>query len=87
VNPGASFSAWELVDALAAGTPPVMVRAHEIEKHVLELDPATVGDDEIAHVAPALIAALARLATPNRNRLTLAAWRKAADARSLRWPD
>jgi L-seryl-tRNA(Ser) seleniumtransferase len=87
VKPAAPFFAWELVDALAAGTPPIMVRAHEIEKHFLELDPATTRDDEVALVPPALIAALARLTIPGRQRTSLADWRSTAEANLLRWPD
>jgi L-seryl-tRNA(Ser) seleniumtransferase len=87
VRPGAPFTAWELVDALAAGEPPIMVRHPEVKQGFVEFDPATLRDGEAALIPPALRSAVARLAEPGRAVLSFTAWQEAAARRHLAWPD
>jgi len=84
----ARITAWDLADALARGTPPVIVRDHEAEHGFFYLDPCNLHDGEAEVVAERLIAELARARAgngpPGRS---YAERRRARIAGLLRWPD
>ena len=44
--PGAHITAWDLADALASGTPPVIVRDHEVEHGFFYMDPCNLHPGE-----------------------------------------
>jgi L-seryl-tRNA(Ser) seleniumtransferase len=85
------MTAWELADALAAGDPPVIVRAHEVEHGFFQLDPCNLHDGEAEIVLGRLRAELAwaRAAAPRPRKGRASALaerdRRAAEA-LLRWP-
>jgi D-glucosaminate-6-phosphate ammonia-lyase len=84
----ARITAWDLADALAAGTPPVMVRDLEVEHGWFELDPCNLHPGEADVVAGRLDAELARALAANAPTASLFAERRRRrfDA-MLRWPD
>ncbi|UWU24848.1 aminotransferase class V-fold PLP-dependent enzyme (plasmid) [Rhizobium sp. CB3060] len=47
----AHITAWDLADALARGTPPIIVRDHEVEHHYFYLDPCNLHPGEEIIVA------------------------------------
>lgn len=55
----AGTTAWDLVTALAAGTPSIAVRAEALEHGYFELDPCNLSRDEAVIVADRLVKALA----------------------------
>ncbi|MER9563269.1 aminotransferase class V-fold PLP-dependent enzyme [Mesorhizobium sp. M0571] len=84
----ARITAWDLVDRLAAGNPPVVVRDHEVEHGYFFLDPCNLHPDEEFVVAARLAEELdgarksnAIIATPWNERLM------AREATILNWPD
>lgn len=86
--PEAHITAWDLADALARGTPPIIVRDHEIEHHYFYLDPCNLhpGQEKIvvSRLAEELDKASASneiIATPLENRS------KHRFDGVLRWPD
>ena len=79
-------SAYALAGALADGSPPIIVRDHEIEHGVLQLDPCSVRPDEAEVVAQRLREAISpehrkTLTEPDPDR-----WRNSAIAPYLK-PD
>ncbi|MGZ2452918.1 putative pyridoxal phosphate-dependent enzyme [Rhizobium ruizarguesonis] len=84
----AHITAWDLADALAKGSPPIIVRDHEVEHRYFYLDPCNLHPGEEKIVAERLAQELdeARasneiIATPIENRSR----HRFDDA--LRWPD
>jgi len=82
------LTAWELADRLAGGSPPVIVRDHEVEHGYFFLDPCNLHPGEAEIVAKRLLeevcAAQARGGT-NAEPATARQARRAA--RLLAWPD
>lgn len=84
----AHITAWDLADALARGTPPVIVRDHEVEHHYFYLDPCNLHPGQETIVANRLAEELDKasasndiIATPLKNRS------KHRFDGALRWPD
>lgn len=84
----ARITAWELADALAAGSPPVIVRDHEVEHGVFYLDPCNLHAGEAEVVAERVVEELAEARTRAQPSTYTAAERKNRRfARLLTWPD
>jgi L-seryl-tRNA(Ser) seleniumtransferase len=84
----ARIAAWDLVDALAAGDPPVIARDDEVDLGFFFLDPCNLHDGEAAVVGRRLVEELDRAAaSPTPLGGSFAARQKRADARLLVWPD
>ncbi|ARO33425.1 L-seryl-tRNA selenium transferase protein (plasmid) [Rhizobium sp. NXC14] len=84
----AHITAWDLADALAKGSPPIIVRDHEVEHRYFYLDPCNLHPGEEVIVANRLAEELDKarasneiIATPIENRS-----RHRFDG-LLRWPD
>ncbi|PDS81504.1 aminotransferase class V-fold PLP-dependent enzyme [Rhizobium sp. L43] len=84
----AHITAWDLADALARGTPPIIVRDHEVEHRYFYLDPCNLHPGQETIVAERLAEELDKarasneiIATPIENRS-----RHRFDG-VLRWPD
>lgn len=84
----AHITAWDLADALARGTPPIIVRDHEVEHHYFYLDPCNLHAGQEQVVARRLTEELDKarasneiIATPLEDRN-----RRRFDG-LLRWPD
>ncbi|CAN7720758.1 aminotransferase class V-fold PLP-dependent enzyme [Rhizobium leguminosarum] len=84
----AHITAWDLADALAKGSPPIIVRDHEVEHCYFYLDPCNLHPGEEKIVAERLAQELDKarasneiIATPIENRS-----RHRFDG-ALRWPD
>ncbi|MBY5635514.1 aminotransferase class V-fold PLP-dependent enzyme [Rhizobium leguminosarum] len=84
----AHITAWDLTDALAKGSPPIIVRDHEVEHRYFYLDPCNLHPGEETVVAERLAQELDKarasneiIATPIENRS-----RHRFDG-VLRWPD
>ncbi|MBP2447676.1 aminotransferase class V-fold PLP-dependent enzyme [Rhizobium leguminosarum] len=84
----AHITAWDLADALARGSPPIIVRDHEVEHRYFYLDPCNLHPGQETIVANRLAEELDKarasneiIATPIENRS-----RHRFDA-ALRWPD
>ncbi|NKL17230.1 aminotransferase class V-fold PLP-dependent enzyme (plasmid) [Rhizobium ruizarguesonis] len=84
----AHITAWDLADALAKGSPPIIVRDHEVEHRYFYLDPCNLHPGEEKIVAERLAQELDKarasneiIATPIENRSR----HRFDDA--LRWPD
>lgn len=84
----AHITAWDLADALAKGSPPIIVRDHEVEHRYFYLDPCNMHPGEETIVAERLAQELDKarasneiIATPFENRS-----RHRFDG-ALRWPD
>jgi L-seryl-tRNA(Ser) seleniumtransferase len=82
------ITAWDLADALARGTPPIIVRDHEVEHQYFYLDPCNLHPGQEKIVASRLAEELDKarasneiIATPIENR-----GKRRFDA-VLRWPD
>ncbi|MBY5435177.1 aminotransferase class V-fold PLP-dependent enzyme [Rhizobium leguminosarum] len=82
------ITAWDLADALAKGSPPIIVRDHEVEHRYFYLDPCNLHPGEETIVAERLAQELDKarasneiIATPIENRS-----RHRFDG-ALRWPD
>lgn len=89
VDPAAArITAWELADRLAAGSPPVIVRDHEVEHGYFFLDPCNLHPGEAAVVAERIEAELTEAkARPGSNHPPASARRERRFARLLAWPD
>ncbi|MBI3084220.1 MAG: aminotransferase class V-fold PLP-dependent enzyme [candidate division NC10 bacterium] len=89
VDPEAArITAWELADALAAGSPPVIVRDHEVEHGFFYLDPCNLHPGEAEIVAERVVQELERVRKGGQVEGISAAERKARRfERLLRWPD
>lgn len=84
----ANITAWELADRLAAGSPPVIVRDHEVEHGYFYLDPCNLHPGEAAVVAERIVAETAAArARPAANHEPASARRRRRFARLLAWPD
>lgn len=84
----ARITAWELADRLAAGSPPVIVRDHEVEHGYFFLDPCNLHPGEAPVVAERITAELAAAAAgPGTNREPPSARRARRFSRLLSWPD
>ncbi len=84
----AGTTAWDLADALAAGSPPVIVRDHEVERGFFQLDPCNLHPGEAEIVAERVVAELtAARARNDKPRRTAAERRQARFKRLLAWPD
>ncbi|QKK33952.1 aminotransferase class V-fold PLP-dependent enzyme (plasmid) [Rhizobium indicum] len=84
----AHITAWDLADALAKGSPPIIVRDHEVEHRYFYLDPCNLHPGEETIVAERLAQELDKarasneiIATPLENRS------KHRFDGVLRWPD
>jgi L-seryl-tRNA(Ser) seleniumtransferase len=81
-------TAWELADALAAGSPPVIVRDHEVEHGHFFLDPCNLHEGEAKIVADRILEELARArASHAGGKISAAERRSRRFERLLRWPD
>lgn len=89
VDPAAArLNAWDISDALAAGTPAVIVRDHEIEHQYFHLDPCNLHPGQEHIVARRLAEVLERGLASNAAPETTAHEREARRiARLLAWPD
>ncbi|RUV90747.1 aminotransferase class V-fold PLP-dependent enzyme [Mesorhizobium sp. M1A.F.Ca.IN.022.07.1.1] len=83
VRPESRFTAAGLASALAAGSPPVMVRNHEVERGHFFLDPCNLHPGEAEIVAERLRAVLTAKERPAD---AMKAARKDSSG-ALRWPD
>jgi D-glucosaminate-6-phosphate ammonia-lyase len=83
----AGITAWDLVDALAAGDPPVIARDHEAELGYFFLDPCNLHPGQERLVLKALTDALERARKERRPASSLAERAKRRIAERLRWPD
>ncbi|RUW30519.1 MULTISPECIES: aminotransferase class V-fold PLP-dependent enzyme [unclassified Mesorhizobium] len=83
VRPESRFTAAGLASALAAGSPPVIVRNHEVERGHFFLDPCNLHSGEAEIVAERLRAVLTAKERPAE---AMKAARKDS-AGALRWPD
>lgn len=84
----ARITAWDLVDALARGDQPIVVRDHEVEHGFFTLDPCNLHEDEEFVVSRRLIEELDRAAaSPTPIATSYAARRLRAEARIQAWPD
>jgi L-seryl-tRNA(Ser) seleniumtransferase len=89
VDPEAArISAWDLVDALAAGDPPVIVRDHEVEHGFFQLDPCNLHEGEEFLVGARLSAELDAARGRNEPLVSCFATRaKRQEDGILAWPD
>jgi D-glucosaminate-6-phosphate ammonia-lyase len=84
----AHITAWELADRLAAGSPPVIVRDHEVELDHFFLDPCNLHPGEAEIVADRILEELKVARDHRRPPAYTAAERKARRfERLLQWPD
>jgi L-seryl-tRNA(Ser) seleniumtransferase len=83
VRPESRFTAAGLASALAAGSPPVIVRNHEVERGHFFLDPCNLHPGEAEIVAEQLRAVLTAKERP-ADAMKIA---RKDSAGSLRWPD
>jgi D-glucosaminate-6-phosphate ammonia-lyase len=83
----AQISAWDLADALADGEIAVMVRDHELEQGLFQLDPCNLHPGEEHIVAQRLRDELDRAAGAARPVTPLAQRRQRQIDALLRWPD
>ncbi|MBZ9866496.1 aminotransferase class V-fold PLP-dependent enzyme [Mesorhizobium sp. CA15] len=83
VRPESRFTAAGLASALAAGSPPVIVRNHEVERGHFFLDPCNLHPGEAEIVAEQLRAVLTAKERPS-DAMKIA---RKDSAGSLRWPD
>jgi L-seryl-tRNA(Ser) seleniumtransferase len=89
VEAEAGVGAWDLVDILAEGERPVMVRTDEIEHGYFELDPCNLSDGEAAEVADRILAAMriAETIPPAGSPSTYSEWLKKSLEAQRDWPD
>ena len=89
VDPEAAcITAWELADALAAGSPPVAVRDIQVENGWFQLDPCNLHPGEAEIVADRIVAELTEARKRNRPQQYSLAERQAKRIEGLlRWPD
>ncbi|TGP53734.1 aminotransferase class V-fold PLP-dependent enzyme [bacterium M00.F.Ca.ET.159.01.1.1] len=83
VRPESRFTAAGLASALAAGSPPIIVRNHEVERGHFFLDPCNLHPGEAEIVAEQLRAVLTAKDRP-ANAMKVS---RKDSAGSLRWPD
>lgn len=75
----AGTTAWDLVTALAAGTPSIVVRAEFLELGCFELDPCNLGRDEAEIVAQRLVRVLDDARAGKQAMSAFADWRSAEE--------
>ncbi|TBW41310.1 aminotransferase class V-fold PLP-dependent enzyme [Siculibacillus lacustris] len=84
----ARISAWDLVDALAAGDPPLIVRDHEVEHGFFHLDPCNLHEGEEFLVGDRLAAELDAAQRRNEPLISCFATRvQRQEDGILAWPD
>ncbi|MBB5703918.1 L-seryl-tRNA(Ser) seleniumtransferase [Ochrobactrum daejeonense] len=84
----AHITAWDLVDALGRGNPPVIARDHEVEHNYFHLDPCNLHPGQETVVASRLREELDKARTSNEIVATPLAERSRRRFDSLRrWPD
>lgn len=83
----AGITAWDLVDSLAAGDPPVIARDHEAELGYFFLDPCNLHPGQERVVLKVLTRALEQARAERRPATTLAERQARRVAERLRWPD
>ncbi|MBE0600131.1 MAG: aminotransferase class V-fold PLP-dependent enzyme [Burkholderiaceae bacterium] len=84
----ARITAWDFVDALASGDPPVIARDHEVEHGYFYLDPCNLHPGQEAIVAERLLQELARAQGADQPFATSFADRAVRRLAALRrWPD
>ena len=84
----AHITAWDLADRLSAGSPPVIVRDHEIEHGYFLMDPCNLHLGEAEIVARRLCDELDQASASNEVIATPIPERAARRARAvLAWPD
>ena len=83
VEPASGYSAAGLASALSSGSPPIMVRGHQVELGVFFLDPCNLHPGEEKIVAEQLVALITR---PDRPPNALAIPKKSSSG-IVRWPD
>jgi L-seryl-tRNA(Ser) seleniumtransferase len=84
----AKITAWDLADRLAAGSPPVIVRDHEMEHGHFYLDPCNLHQGEAEIVAERVVAELEAARKRNEPPSPSPAGRSVRRfERLLRWPD
>lgn len=82
------ITAWDLVDALSRGTPPIITRDHEVEHHYFYLDPCNLHPEQEIVVAKRLKEELAKARSSNEIIATSLAQRSKNRFEALRnWPD
>ncbi|MBD3305996.1 aminotransferase class V-fold PLP-dependent enzyme [candidate division KSB3 bacterium] len=89
VNPAeAKITAWELADRLAAGDPPIIVRAHEIEHGFFYLDPCNLHPGQAEIVADRICQELQKALEENRQEHEdLTRLRARKFEKTLAWPE
>lgn len=89
VDPQATrIAAWDIVDALAAGDPPIITRDHEVEHSYFFLDPCNLHPGQEIIVGDRLVQILGEALKRNRLDPTpLAERRKRQIEPLLHWPD
>lgn len=86
--PEAHITAWDMAAALAAGSPPIIVRDHEVEHNYFYLDPCNLHPGEEEIVARRLAEEFARAQASNEITATLLEDRsRTRFSGLLRWPD
>jgi D-glucosaminate-6-phosphate ammonia-lyase len=83
VAPDSRFTAAGLASALAAGSPPIIVRNHEVERGHFFLDPCNLHPGEAEIVAERLRAVLSAAERPTDAMKSV----RKESAGALRWPD
>ncbi len=82
VSPVSGFTAYGLVSALTAGSPPIMVRGHQAERGVFWLDPCNLHPGEADTVATSLTQLLDAKRPANAMAMPVK-----SSAGILKWPD
>ncbi len=83
----AGISALDLVHALEAGDPPIMVRAHQLEFGYFIMDPRSLGDDEFDVVAHRLREILNSPGAYSQSTDSVHSWKSAKAGTLKTWPD
>jgi L-seryl-tRNA(Ser) seleniumtransferase len=84
----ARLTAWDLADALAAGSPPVIVRDHEVEHGYFYLDPCNLHEGEEFVVSRRIVEELDRALARNEPLASdFVERQKRREASILNWPD
>ena len=83
----AKITAWDLADRLAAGSPPVIVRDHEVEQHLFFLDPCNLHSGQATIVADRIVEECQRALSHPQAATTLAERYQKKMKSMLNWPD
>lgn len=87
VTEGSGTTAWDLADALALGTRPVIVRDDEVAQGYFELDPCNLREGEAEEVADRIVLELKEARDGRAKVTSLAEWRNSRLTARLAWPD